>query len=29
MKYDFSRTASDYLEEDLRQIQRICRQEKE
>ena len=29
MKYDFSRPASDYLEEDLRQIQRICRREKE
>ena len=29
MKYDFSRPASDYLAEDLRQIQRICRREKE
>ena len=29
MKYDFSRPASDYLVEDLRQIQRICRREKE
>ena len=29
MKYDLSRPASDYLAEDLRQIQRICRVEKE
>ena len=29
LKYDFSRPASDYLEEDLRQIERICRREKE
>lgn len=29
MKYDFSRPASDYLKEDLRQIERICRREKE
>ena len=29
MKYDFSRPASDYLVEDLRQIQRICRREQE
>ena len=27
MKYDLSRPASDYLAEDLRQIQRICRRE--
>ena len=29
MNYDFSLPASAYLEEDLRQIQRICRVEKE
>lgn len=29
MNYDFSRPASDYLAEDLRQIERICRRERE